>query len=65
MNNLEETDRKYLIFRRKGETRFLRRHKKKLLKGICLNNTKKVQISLEKYWYLGCTERRGDNGKEQ
>ena len=41
MNHLEETDRKNLIFRRKGEARHLRGHKKKLQKGICLNDTKK------------------------
>ena len=40
MNNLEETDRKNLIFRRKGEARYLRGHKKNLQKGIRLNNTK-------------------------
>ena len=28
MNNLEETDRKYLRWRRKGEARYLRGHKK-------------------------------------
>ena len=44
MNNLEETDRKDLILRRKGEARNLRGHKKKLQKGICLNNTKKYSF---------------------
>ena len=39
LNNLEETDRKDLILRRKGEARNLR-GQKKLQKGICLNNTK-------------------------
>ena len=57
MNNLEETDRKDLILRRKGEARNLRGHKKKLQKGICLNDTKK-------YRYLEWTERRGDYGKK-
>ena len=41
MNNLEETDRKDLKLRRKGEARYLKGYKKKLQKGICLNNTKK------------------------
>ena len=44
MNNLEETYRKDLILRRKGEARNLRGHKKKLKKGICLNNTKKYSF---------------------
>ena len=39
MNNLEETDRKGLILKRKGKTRNLRGHEKKLQKGICLNDT--------------------------
>ena len=43
MNNLEETDRKYLILRRK-QARNLRGHKKKLQKRICLNNTKKYSF---------------------
>ena len=34
MNNLEETDIKDLILRRKGEARNLRGHKKKLQKGV-------------------------------
>ena len=37
MNNLEETDRIYLIMRRKEEARYLREYKKKLWKGIRLN----------------------------
>ena len=37
---------------------------KKLQKEIFLTDTKKVQLSLEKYAYLKCTEGRGDNGKE-
>ena len=40
MNNLEETDRKDLILRRKREARNLIGHKKKLLNGFCLNDTK-------------------------
>ena len=64
MNNLEEIDRKDLILRRKGEAENLREHKKKLVKAICLNNTKKVQFFPKKYRYLEWTEGRGDNGKE-
>ena len=64
MNNPEETNRKDLILRRKGEARNLREHKKKLQKGICLNDTKKVQFSPKKYRYLEWTEGRGDNGNE-
>ena len=52
INNLEETDRKNLILRRKGEARNLSGHKKKLQKGICLKDTKKVQFSPKKYRYL-------------
>ena len=62
MNNLEETDRKNLILTRKGGATNLRGHKKKLQKGICLNNTKKYsfpQRSIDNW-----TEGRGDNGKE-
>ena len=44
MNNLEETDRKDQILRRKGEARHLRGHNKKLQKRICLNNTKKYSF---------------------
>ena len=44
MNNLEETDRKDLILRRKGEARHLKGHKKKLQKGICWNDTKKFSF---------------------
>ena len=40
INNLEETDRKDLMLRRKGEARNLRGHKNKLQKRICLNDTK-------------------------
>ena len=64
MNNLEETDRKNLILRRKGEARNMRDHKKQLQKGICLNNTKKVQFSPRKYRYLEWTGGRGYNGKK-
>ena len=45
MNNLEEIDQKDLILSTKGEAMYLRRHKKKLLKGICFNNTKKYNFS--------------------
>ena len=62
MNNLEETDRKDLILRRKGEAGNLK-GQKKLVKRICLND-KKVQFSLKKYGYLQWTGRRSDNGKE-
>ena len=44
MNNLEETGRKDLILRRKGEAKNLRGYKKKLQKGICLNDTKKIHF---------------------
>ena len=44
MNNLEETDRKDLILRRKGGVRYLRGHKKKLQKGVCLKYTKKYSF---------------------
>ena len=63
MNNLEKTDRKDLILRRKGEVRYLKGHKKKLQKGICLKDTKK-QFSPKNYRYLEWTKGRGDNGKE-
>ena len=64
MNNLEETDRKDLILRRKGEHKNLRGHKKILHKGICLKDTKKVQFSPKKYKYLEWNKGRGDNGKK-
>ena len=63
MNNLEDTDRKDQILRRKGEAKNLRGHKKILHKGVCLRY-KKVQFSLKKHRYLEWTEGRGDNGKE-
>ena len=44
MNNLEETDRKDLILRRKGEARNFRGYKITLQKGICLNDTKKYSF---------------------
>ena len=44
MNKLEEIDRKDLILRRKGEARYLKKHKKKLQNEICLNNTKKYSF---------------------
>ena len=64
MSNLEKTNRKDLILKRKGETRCLR-EQEKLQKGICLNdNKKKIQLFSENYRYLEYTERRCDNGKE-
>ena len=42
--NLEETDRKNLIFRRKGEAGSSRKHKKKLQKEFCLNDTKRTSF---------------------
>ena len=45
MNNLEETDKKNFILRRKGEAKNLRGHKKKLRKGICLNDIKEYSFS--------------------
>ena len=50
-NNLEETDRKDEIIKRKGEVRYFMRQEKKLQKGICLND-KKLQNSPEKNRYL-------------
>ena len=44
MNNLEETERKDLILKRKRKVRNLRGHKKKLQKEICLNYTKKYSF---------------------
>ena len=41
MNDFKETYKRQDIILRKGEARYLGRHKKKLLKGICLNHTKK------------------------
>ena len=41
---MEETDRKDLILRRKGEARNLKGHKKKMQKGICLKDTKKYSF---------------------
>ena len=42
----------------------MRGHKKKLLKGICLQDTKKYTVFPRKYRYLERTEGRGDNGQE-
>ena len=64
MKNLEETDRKDLILRRKGEVRSLREHKKKNTKKNLLKRYKKVKFSPKKYRYLELTERRDDNGKK-
>ena len=44
-SNLEETDIKDLIMKKKGETRYLREHKKKLAERNWLENYKKVQLS--------------------
>ena len=44
MNNLEETDRKNLILRRKTEAKNLRGCEKKLQNGIFLNNIKKYSF---------------------
>ena len=66
MNNLEETNRKDLILRRKGEAKNLKGHtkkKKKIAKRNLLELYKKVQFSPKKYRYLEWTEGRGDNGK--
>ena len=61
MNNLEETDRKYLILRRKG---YLRREEK-VAKRNLLERHKKVKFFPEKYSrYLEWIERSSDNGKE-
>ena len=43
MNNLEETDRKDLKLKRKGEARNLRGYKK-VQTRICLNDTKKYSF---------------------
>ena len=48
MNNLEESDKKDLILRRKRKAGNLSGYKK-LQKGTCLNHTKKVQFSQNKY----------------
>ena len=53
MNNLEETDRKDLILRIKGEARNLRGHKKILYKGICLKDTKKYSFPQRSRGELG------------
>ena len=47
MNNLEETDRKDLVLRRKGEGVYFTGHKKKLQKGISLNDTKSTAFPRE------------------
>ena len=44
MDNLKKTDRKDLILRRKREAGNIRGHKKKIVKGICLNDTKKYSF---------------------
>ena len=64
MNDLEGTERKNLKMKRKEEDKYLREHKKKLLTGISMNDTKKTQFSPEKHRYLEWIEERHDNGKE-
>ena len=44
INNLEETDRKDLIMTWKGKAKYLKGHKKKLQKGIFLNDTKRYSF---------------------
>ena len=63
MNNHEETDRKDLILRRKGEAGNLRGHKKILYEEICLKDAKKYSFS-QRSIYLEWTEGIGDNDKE-
>ena len=61
----QKTDRKdIIILRRKGKVRKLREHNKKLLKGICLNDTKKYNYPQRSIRYLEWTKERGDNGKK-
>ena len=47
MNNLEETDRKILILRRKGKVRNVRRHKKKIAKRNLIERYKKFVLPKE------------------
>ena len=54
MNNLEETDRKNVILRRKGDARHFRGHKIKLQKEL-QERYKKVQSSPQKYKYMEWT----------
>ena len=63
INNLEETDRKDLILRRKGEAKNLR-PPVKIAKGNLLERYQKVQFSPKKSRYLEWTEGRGDKVKK-
>ena len=47
MNNLEETDRKDLTLRQKGEAEYLRRHKQRMKKGVFLNDIKSTAFPKE------------------
>ena len=58
INNLEKTDRKGLILRRQEEDGYLKGHKKKLVKEICLDDTEKYSFPQRNYRYLKCTEGR-------
>ena len=64
MNSLRETDRKDLLFTRKGEVRNFERRQETIAKRNSLNRHKKYTISQKKYRYLERTEGKGDNGKE-
>ena len=63
MNNLEKTDEKDLIMKRKGEVRYLKWQEKNCKKEFALT-IRNVQLSSEKYIYLEWTEGRVDNSKE-
>ena len=60
MNNLEETDIKYLT----GEARNLRGPQGTIAKKNLPERYKKVQFFPKKYRYLEWTEGRGDRGKK-
>ena len=62
MNNFEETYRKYLKLRRKGDVKYLKKLKKKCEKEFAWT-TQKIQFSPEKLRYLVWTDIRGDNAK--
>ena len=63
MNNLEETNRKDLTLRSKGESRNLKEHKKNAETNL-LERYRIILFSPKKYRYLEWTEIGGDNGKE-
>ena len=63
MNNLEETDGKDLILRRKGEARNFRGTQEKITKRNLLERYKKIQFSLKMYRYLEWTEGRDKMAK--